>query len=248
MQKKIISKIMKLVKLTLLSSLALIQGLNAYETKAATQTTTPHKDAQKTTHVTTHHKETPAAFKTKTWTENADILNLAMELNPNGMEGIFAMYKSRFQATHALENHPVRTPDGHIPSITEKLHALVTPVKAFLPQVKAYKDIVKPLIETSLNRAYTTEETEKFAAHNAPLSFETSIFKRFLNAQEDFDTFMTKTITTEAEYLTLCKEFQRVFTDLLEHAFPNLTKKFVEAMAEKQKQAHNATHHATPAA
>lgn len=28
---------------------------------------------------TTQQKETPAEFKTKAWTENADILNLAME-------------------------------------------------------------------------------------------------------------------------------------------------------------------------
>lgn len=222
MQKRIKSTLLLIATSGLLSIAFITTKLSALESKQIEQ-------AQKS-------KEIPASFKTPAWIDNAEILNIAMELNPKGLDGIYAMYKSRFQATKSLENEQLRTVDIKEVTIPEKLKGLIDPVKVFLPQVKEYKALIVPLITLSLNRSYNQEETNKFPTYAAtPLSFETSVFKRFLDSKEDINIFMAKTITTETEYLALCKEFQRVFSDLLEYALPNLTKKFIDAMAKQQQ-------------
>jgi hypothetical protein len=180
-----------------------------------------------------------ANFAQEIWKTNTSKLNALMHLDPNKFNGIKAMYTAKVKAGSHLTLELTKASPIEITEKTtaDKTEDLLAPVKVFLPKVKLLKNIIRPLIEISLNRPYTEEEIIKLAPEK-DINFETSFFKKSLETTQDINLFIAEHIKTEDDFKQLCGEFYRAFGDLLNHAFPELKHAFEEMVKHAQQKKH----------
>ena len=201
--------------------------------------------AQPTSSMTVEHKQ-PSPFEQKEWKKNAEALSNLMKMNPDKLAGIKAMYVAKIKAADFLIHQKTRsaniTPEQ---TIDQRTAALLSPVEKFLPEVKALRKRIIPLIKISLDRTPTDAEKELDPDMQKHLTFQSSLFKRALGSTEEINSFIKTHIKKEEDFTQLCEEFHRVFGDLLNHAFTDSKHEF-EKLIEKAKNLKQKT--VTPAA
>jgi hypothetical protein len=180
-------------------------------------------------------------FAAKEWKENATTLENLMGIDlKKAMQGIHAMYSAKAHAEKNLtEAAEVRAGLSKAASknVAAKTEELLKPVKSFLPEIRQVNHLVIPLVKISLDRELLDNEIDFSAGSNAAaLSYESSIFKKFMETKEPVEKFIASTVKTEEDFTELCREFQRVFSDLVHHAFPTLTKSYEKMINDAKKR------------
>ena len=190
----------------------------------------------KSTGSTEIKQEKSAPFEQEEWKTNAKNINTLIAID-NPLNRIKAMYIAKIKAARFLIHQKTRAANI-IPeqTIEQRTATLLSSVAEFLPKIKIFKKLILPLIKISLNRAPTDAEKELDPDMQKHLTFNDSLFKKALASTEEINSFIKTHIKNEEDFTKLCDEFHRVFSDLLNHAFTDLTHKFEKTMEEDRKR------------